>query len=79
MLIINYRNSPVYVQKMIDRIFRLFRHFYKVYVNDIVIFFILFKKHFNYFIQIFRIFDNMNIYLIFVKIFLGYFLIQLLN
>lgn len=60
---------------MINRIFQLFKHFYKTYVNDIIIFFILFKKYVNHFIQIFQILNKMNIYLILIKIFFEYLLI----
>ena len=57
---------------MINRILRLFRYFYKIYVNDIVIFFTSLKKHFSYLFQIFQIFNNMNIYFISIKVFLDY-------
>lgn len=33
-----YRNSPAYVQRMIDRILRPFRAFARAYVDDIVIY-----------------------------------------
>lgn len=49
MLIINYRNSFIYVQKMINRILRLFHYFCKKYINNIIIFFISLEKHFNHF------------------------------
>ena len=75
----DYRNSFVYVQKMIDRILRLFRHFCKIYVDDIVIFSTSLQKYIKYFIIIFQTFFDINIHLTFVKVFLGYFSVQLLG
>lgn len=48
-------------------------------MNNIVIFFISFEKHINYFTQMFQIFDKMNIHLTFIKTFLKYSSIQLLK
>ena len=43
--IMSFRNSLVYVQRQINRIFREFRFFVKIYVNDIVIFNHNLEKH----------------------------------
>ena len=41
--------------------FRLYRHFIKYYINDIVIFFKIAKKYFKYFRIIFRFFTQFKI------------------
>ena len=37
-VVMKYKNSLVYVQRQIDRLFRAYRKFVKTYVDDIVIF-----------------------------------------
>ena len=75
--IINYRNSPVYVQKIINKILYSFRKFYKIYVDNIIIFLSLIKKHIKHLKLIFDILINMNIHLLFHKSFFDYSLIHL--
>ena len=43
--IMRYRNSPIYVQQMIDQIFRPHRKFSKIYIDDIVIFCFFGRTH----------------------------------
>ena len=74
-----YRNSSIYVQRQIDFIFRKYRHFVRVYVDDIVMFFNSLKKHLRHLNQIFVLFKRMNIAFKFFKIFLNYFTISLLS
>ena len=74
-----YRNSSTYIQRQIDIILRKYRHFAKVYVNDIVIFFNSLKKHLRHFTQIFALFKKYNIVIKAPKIYLYYFLIAFLN
>ena len=63
-IVINYKNSSIYVQRQIDRLFRLYRHFVKTHIDNIVIYF----KNFNeYKIHFRKIFDMFNINNIFVK------------
>ena len=76
---IDYRNSSTYVQKMINKIFRSYRHFYRVYIDDIVIFFTSLKKHLAHLRFIFSTFEKMNIYLSSRKSFLDYSFVQLLS
>ena len=78
-LIINYRNSFVYVQRIINKILRSYRHFCRVYIDDIVIFFTSLKKHLTHLRFIFSTLEKMNIYLLSQKSFLNYSSIQLLN
>ena len=60
---------------MIDKNFHLFRDFYRIYINNIVIFFILLKKYILYLYLIFKFLFSINIYLIFIKVFFEYLLI----
>ena len=64
---------------MINRILRLYREFYKAYINNIVIFLIFLNKYIKYLNLIFKILDNINIYFSSRKLFLDYLSIYLLN
>ena len=77
--VMGYRNSPAYVQRMIDRILRSFRHFCRAYVDDIVIFFISLEEHLKHLNLVFQALSDMNIHLAPAKAFLGYPSVQLLG
>ena len=77
--IIDFRNFSVYVQRIIDRILRLYREFCRAYVDDIVIFSTSLNKHIKHLNLIFRALDNMNIHLSPKKFFLGYLSVHLLG
>ena len=74
-----YIKSPVYVQRQINDILQKFCIFAYVYVNDIVIFNKILKKHLKHLQNVFQLFQKMNIALKFNKIYLKYFTIALLN
>ena len=74
-----YKNSFVYVQRQIDRILHKHRKYVKTYVNDIIIFFKILKKHFRHLIKIFDILNVNNIIIKFGKTFLSYLTVQLLK
>ena len=75
----NYRNFSVYVQRIINKILRSYRHFCYIYVDDIVIFFTSLKKHLTHLRLVFSAFEKINIHLSSRKSFLDYSSIQLLN
>ena len=77
--IIKYKNSFVYVQRQIDRLFRLYRHYVKTYVDDIVIYFKIFDEHKIHLRSIFDMFKINNISIKSKKIFIDYFTIHLLK
>ena len=77
--IIKYWNSSIYVQRQINIILRKYRHFVKVYVNHIVIFFNTLKKHLKHLTFIFVLFKKYNIVIKTFKIYFDYFIIVLLN
>ena len=59
--------------------FKFFKKLARAYVNDVVIFFNFLKKHFRHFIQIFKLFEKMNIIIKINKTFLKYSTIALLD
>ena len=77
--IMGYRNSPAYVQRMIDRILRPFRHFCRAYVDDIVIFSSSEEEHIQHLRQVFEALDEVNITLSPRKSFLNYPSVRLLG
>ena len=70
--VMGYRNSPAYVQQMIDRILRPFQTFARAYVDDIVIFSNSFEDHIKHLHQVFKTLTYYNICLAPEKSFLGY-------
>ena len=77
--VISYRNSPAYVQRIIDRILRPFRHFCRAYVDDIIIFFTSLEEHLKHLNLVFQTLSDMNIHLTPTKAFLEYPSVQLLD
>ena len=75
----NFKNSSTYVQKQIDKLLRLHWQYVKIYVNDIIVFFKTKKKHKIYLRTIFFVFKNNNIFIKFIKVFIEYFFVSLLD
>ena len=48
-VIINYKNFFVYIQRQIDCLFCLYRKFIKNFINNIIVYFDTLQKYFNYF------------------------------
>ena len=78
-VVMKYKNSFVYVQRQIDRLFRVYRKFVKAYVDDIVIFSRIWQEHVNHLRQIFIKLINVNKFIKFIKAFIDYSSVQLLN
>ena len=74
-----YKNSSTYVQRQIDRLLREQRKYARTYVNDIVIFFNIKKKHEVHLRFVFAILKTNNIFIKFTKTFLNYFNVFLLK
>ena len=70
--VMGYRNSPAYVQRMIDKILRPFRSFARAYVNDIVIFSNTLEEHIEHLNLVFQCLENFNICLSPAKSYVGY-------
>ena len=78
-VVMNFRNSSTYVQKQIDRIFRLSKNFAKAYIDDIVIFSKSLKQHLTHLRKIFDILKTNNISIKFIKSFIEYFSVFFLD
>ena len=78
-VVMRYRNSLVYVQKQIDRILRFCRHFARAYIDDIVIFFKFMNEHISHLKYIFKFMLENNISINFVKTFLNFSFVTLLE
>ena len=74
-----FKNSSLYVQRQTNYMFRSYRKFSRVFVNDIVIFSHILKKHLQHLHQIFRLFQIKRINLTFTKFFLNYSFIILID
>ena len=77
--VMGFRNSPAYVQRMIDGILRPFRDFCRAYVDDIVIFSASLEEHTAQLHQVFTKLDEFNIHISPRKSFLGYPSVHLLG
>ena len=78
-VVMNFRNNSIYVQRKIYDILRAYWAFARVYVNDIVMFNHFLKKHLRHFNQIFSLFVKLNITLKSFKTYLRYSIISLLK
>ena len=77
--IMSFKNFSSYVQRKIDAIFRNFRDFVRIYVDDIIVFFNIFEKHMIHLHSMFQRLNFYDINLSFKKFFLNYFTIALLE
>ena len=79
--VISYRNSSVYVQRMIDHILEPYWDFFRVYINDIVIYMKSHTlcNHLEHLNKIFKLLTEKDICLFSKKSFLDYLTVQLLN
>jgi hypothetical protein len=77
--IMEYKDSPPYVQRMMDTILRSHRQFARCYVDDIIIFFKTFEKYIEYLNTIFELFNRIGITFKNSKIYLDYPLFILLK
>ena len=74
-----FKNSSFYVQWQIDQLLRFYRQFFRIFMNDIMIFSRTLKKHLFYLQQIFELFHIKRINLTSTKFFLNYFSITLFD
>ena len=75
----NYHNSFIYVQKIINKILRSYRYFYRAYIDNIVIFSTSLKEHLTHLRLVFSTFEKINIHLLSRKSFFDYSFVQLLS
>ena len=77
--LMNFKNSSSYVQRQIDQMLRSYRDFFRVYMNDIMIFSKILKEHIVHLRQIFQLFASKRVNLTLNKSFLNYSFIMLLE
>ena len=77
--IMSFKNSSIYVQRKINVILRVYKIFVKVYVNDIIMFNKILKKHLFHLRQIFELLNFFDIRFSFKKSYLNYFIVTLLK
>ena len=75
----SFYNSSIYMQRKIDQLLREYCVFVRVYVNDIIIFNKILKKHVQYLTIIFSLFIKLRINLKFFKTYLIFFFVILLE
>ena len=75
----NFKNSSSYVQRQIDNMFYSHRQYVRAYVNDIMIFNKILKKHVQHLHAIFNLLNFKEIMLSFKKSFLNYSIVILLR
>jgi hypothetical protein len=77
--IMRYKDSPLYVQRIIDIILRPYRQFARYYVDDIIIFSKNFEEYIEYLNMIFELFNRIGITFKDLKIYFDYSSIILLK
>ena len=78
-IFMNYQDFFLYIQHIMNMIFRFYKFFVYYYIDDIVIFLKILKNYFKHLNTIFNLFDELKIILKKVKTHLNYFSIILLN
>ena len=69
-IVIKFKNSLAYIQRKINTILRVYRIFARVYVNNVIIFSRILKKHLTHLHTIFALFESFDITLLFKNFFL---------
>ena len=75
----NYKSLLLYVQRQINKLLQLYKNFAKIYINDILIYFVSLKKYLIHFRTLFQIFRIKRINFVIFKTFLIYFSMILLK
>src|SRR5438034_445451 len=78
-IFMNYQESSLYAQYMMNMIFRFYKFFVCYYIDNIVIFLKTLKNHFKHLNTVFNLFDELKIIFKEVKTHLNYLSIILLN
>ena len=78
-VVMGFKNSPFYVQRIINEMLRLFKDFTKVYIDDIIIFSRSDDEHLNHLNQVMNLLDGKGVTLKGLKSFLNYPLVLLLG
>ena len=78
-VLIGFRNSPVYIQRFIDRLLDKHSYYYKAFINDIIIFSNNVEQYKQYLKTIFQLFLSKNIAISPTKLYIVYLDVELLG
>ena len=79
MIVINFKNSFAYIQRQTNLFFKNIREFAKIFINDIIIFSRIRKKHLKHLKTIFQRLFSYDVTLNLTKAFLNFSFLILLN
>ena len=74
-----FKGSSFYIQRQTNQMLRSHREFFKIYMNDIIIFFKILNEHVKHLWKIFQLFQKRRVNLTSIKFYLRYFFIILLR
>ena len=77
--LIGFRNSPIYIQRFIDRLLDKYSYYYKAFINDIIIFSNNVEQYEQYLKTIFQLFLSKNIAISPIKLYIAYLDVELLG
>ena len=78
-ILMRYKESSSYVQRQTDKLLKSFKHFAKAYVDNIIVFSRIMKKHLKHLETIFKLFREKRVSLASTKSILAYLSIILLR
>ena len=78
-VIMNFKGSLFYVQRIINKKLRSLKNFVKVYIDDLIIFSKDFDLHFEHLRKLFQLLKKLKIIINSKKTFLNYFNVTLLE
>ena len=71
-IIMNFKSSLLYVQRIINKELKSFKNFVKVYIDDLIIFSKNFELHIKHFRKLFQLLKKLKIIINLKKTFLNY-------
>lgn len=78
-IVMSFRNSSFYMQRLINPVLRFYKHYARVYIDDVVIFSKIKKEHFAHLQNVFVILTKNNISINSLKAFIDYLFVILLK
>jgi len=72
-------NSPLYIQRFINRTLKAYNDYYRVFIDNVVIFLDIFNNHIEHLKDIFSLFREKNISINLEKSYIKYPIIELLR
>ena len=78
-VLIGFKNSLAFAQRYMDRLFRLYKHFIRAYIDDISIFSNNKKEYIEHVTTVLDILDKVRVYILAKKSFASYLAVRLLG